>query len=141
MTDDDKKLSFYIDAYSPETIPTAKLALYMADFAALLGKEHAVHFDHLEGGSTKIVSRVECEDVPKVTTRFTDIRTGPPRRNWRGLWRRSTTGLPTTTPSGASCSSRASAGRPPNYWLFPAGTGPRPRATARSIRRAILTAC
>jgi hypothetical protein len=29
----------------------AKLAQYMADFAALLGKEHAVHFDHLEGGS------------------------------------------------------------------------------------------
>jgi hypothetical protein len=31
---DDKKLVFYIDAYSPETIPMAKLAEYMADFAA-----------------------------------------------------------------------------------------------------------
>jgi hypothetical protein len=76
MTDDDKKLSFYIDAYSPESIPMAKLAQYMADFAALLGKEHAVHFDHLEGGSTKIVSRVEFEDLPKVTTRLTEIRNG-----------------------------------------------------------------
>jgi hypothetical protein len=76
MTDDDKKLSFYIDAYSPETIPMAKLAQYMADFAALLGKEHAVHFDHLEGGSTKIVSTVEFEDLPKVTTRLTEIRNG-----------------------------------------------------------------
>lgn len=74
--DHDKKLIFYIDAYSPETIPMAKLAEYMADFAALLGKEHAVHFDHLEGGSTKIVSRIEFEDVPKVTTRLTEIRNG-----------------------------------------------------------------
>src|ERR1700759_5025086 len=76
MMDDDKKLSFYIDAYSPETIPMAKLAQYMADFAALLGKEHAVHFDHLEGGSTKIVSRVEFEDEPKVRTLLTEIRNG-----------------------------------------------------------------
>jgi hypothetical protein len=74
--DDDKRLIFYIDAYSPDTIPMAKLAEYMADFAALLGKEHAVHFDHLENGSTKIVSRVEFEDVPKVTTRLTEIRNG-----------------------------------------------------------------
>jgi hypothetical protein len=74
--DDDKKLIFYIDAYSPETIPMAKLAEYMTDFAALLGKEHAVHFDHLEGGSTKIFSRVEYEDVPKVTVRLTEIRNG-----------------------------------------------------------------
>ena len=73
---DDKKLSFYIDAYSPESIPMAKLAQYMADFAALLGKEHAVHFDRLESGSTKIVSRIEFEDVPKVTTRLSEIRNG-----------------------------------------------------------------
>jgi hypothetical protein len=32
---DDKRLIFYIDAYSPDTIPMAKLAEYMADFAAL----------------------------------------------------------------------------------------------------------
>ena len=73
---DDKKLIFYIDAYSPETIPMAKLAEYMADFAALLGKEQGVHFDHLESGSTTIVSRVEYEDLPKVTTRLNDIRQG-----------------------------------------------------------------
>lgn len=73
---DDKKLTFYIDAYSPATIPMAKLAEYMADFAALLGKEHGVHFDHLEPGSTKIVSRIEYEDAPKVTNRLRDISRG-----------------------------------------------------------------
>lgn len=72
----DRRVIFCIDAYSPEIIPMAKLAEYMADFAALLGKEHAVHFDRLEGGSTNIVSRVEYEDVPKVIARLADIDHG-----------------------------------------------------------------
>ena len=66
---DDKRLIFYIDAYSPETIPMAKLAEYMSDLAALLGRENAVHFAGLEKGSTKLAVRVEFEDVPKVTMR------------------------------------------------------------------------
>lgn len=78
---DDKRLIFYIDAYSPETIPMAKLADYMADFAALLGKENAVHFAGLEKGSTKIAARVEFEDVPKVTARLRDIRHGNPPKD------------------------------------------------------------
>jgi hypothetical protein len=77
MTDDHKKrMIFYIDAYSPETIPMAKLAEYMTDFAELLGKEHAVHFEAVEPGSTQIVSRVEFEDVPKVRARLTEMHNG-----------------------------------------------------------------
>ena len=72
----DRRLVFYVDAYSPETIPMAKLAEYMADFAALLGRENAVHFAGLESGSTKIAVIVEAEDVPKVTTRLDDVRRG-----------------------------------------------------------------
>ena len=67
---DERRFKFYIDAYSPTDIPMAKLAEYMADFAELLGKEHRVHFDGLEEGSTTIVSRVEREDVPKVGHRL-----------------------------------------------------------------------
>lgn len=78
---DDRRLVFYIDAYSPETIPMAKLAEYMADFAALLGKENAVHFAGLEKGSTKLAARVEFEDMPKVTTRLHDIRRGNPPKD------------------------------------------------------------
>lgn len=78
---DDKRLIFYIDAYSPETIPMAKLAAYMADFAALLGKDNGVHFDSLAPGSTKIKARVEFEDVPKVTNRLDDIRRGTPPKD------------------------------------------------------------
>lgn len=54
----------------------AKLAEYMADFALLLGREHAVHFTNLESGSTKIAARVELQDVPKVRDRLGDIHRG-----------------------------------------------------------------
>ena len=74
----EKRLIFYIDAYSPKTFPMAKLAEYMADFAALLGRERAVHFAGLEDGSTKIAALVEYEDLPKVENRLDDIRHG----NW-----------------------------------------------------------
>ena len=77
----DKKLILYIDAYSPETIPMAKLAEYMADFAALLGRENSVHFLGLEKGSTKLAARVGYEDVPKVKTRLHDLRRGDPPRD------------------------------------------------------------
>lgn len=54
----------------------AKLAEYMADFAALLGKDHAVHFGGLSNGSTKLAAVVEREDVPKVESRLGDLRRG-----------------------------------------------------------------
>jgi hypothetical protein len=78
---DDKRLIFHIDAYSPATIPMAKLAEYMADFAALLGKENAVHFAGVDAGSTQLLALVEFEDVPKVTARLQDIRRGNPPRD------------------------------------------------------------
>jgi hypothetical protein len=71
-----RRLVFYVDAYSPETIPMAKLAEYMSDFAALLGRENAVHFAGLESGSTKIAAVVEAEDVPKVNARLKAVRHG-----------------------------------------------------------------
>lgn len=74
----EKRLIFYIDAYSPETIPMAKLAEYMGDFADLLGHENAVHFAGLETGSTKIAALVEYQDLPKVESRLADVRNG----NW-----------------------------------------------------------
>ena len=72
----EQRLIFYIDAYTPETIPMATLAAYMADFAELLGREHAVHFDRLDRGSTKIAARVEVEDVPKGAARLAEVRQG-----------------------------------------------------------------
>lgn len=73
---DDGHIVFCIDAYSPQTIPMAKLAEYLGDFAELLGKEHAVHFVGVESGSTNIVAGVGYEDLPKVTARLSAIRHG-----------------------------------------------------------------
>ena len=61
-----KAYTLYIDAFTPETIPMARLAEYMQAFAAMLGHESAVHFGRLDGGSTKLVTRVDHEHVPKV---------------------------------------------------------------------------
>ncbi|WP_131193696.1 hypothetical protein [Lichenihabitans psoromatis] len=77
----DKRLIFHIDAYLPETIPMAKLADYMSDFASLLGRDYGVHFAGLETGSTKIAALVEHQDVPKVAARLSDIRRGNPTKD------------------------------------------------------------
>ena len=71
-----KSYTLYINAYSPETIPMARLALYMQHLAAFLGHETAVHFVALKEGSTQLVSRIDHEDVPKVATRLAQVKRG-----------------------------------------------------------------
>ena len=68
-TPDEDQYFFKLDAYSPETIPMARLAEYMAKIAALLANRTYVHFSHLEGGSTGLVARVQREAIPKVAER------------------------------------------------------------------------
>ena len=65
---------FRIDAYSPETIPMARLAEYMADLASLFGEKGTVHFVRLEGGSTALVSRIEREAERKVQNRLHAVK-------------------------------------------------------------------
>lgn len=64
---------FKIDAFSPDTIPMARLAEYMADLATLLGEKERVHFARLEEGSTVLVPGIENEAYPKVQTRLATI--------------------------------------------------------------------
>ncbi|GHF56877.1 hypothetical protein [Seohaeicola zhoushanensis] len=70
------KYTFHIGAYTPETIPMARLAQYMHALASLMGNGNAVHFDHLETGSTKLVTKVDNEDAPKVATNLRLVRNG-----------------------------------------------------------------
>ena len=65
-----------IDAYTPDTIPMARLAEYMAELSQMLGERDAVHFRRLEGGSTVLVHRIEREAIPKVRARVARVRTG-----------------------------------------------------------------
>lgn len=71
-----KRYTLHIDAYTPETIPLARLAQYMQSLAALLGHDASVHFERLLPGSTKLVTRIEHEDVPKVEMRISRVRAG-----------------------------------------------------------------
>ena len=50
---------FKIDAFTPDTLPMARLAEYMSDFAKMLGEPESVHFDRIENGSATLVSVVD----------------------------------------------------------------------------------
>ncbi len=67
---------FKIEAYTPDTIPMAKLAEYMTELAAILGEEKSVHFVRVEAGSTALVHRVEHEAVPRVKARALSVIRG-----------------------------------------------------------------
>jgi hypothetical protein len=67
---------FKIDAFTPDTLPMARLAEYMAGLAELLGEPTAVHFKRLEPGSTVLVQKIDKEAVPKVRQRTSAIRRG-----------------------------------------------------------------
>lgn len=59
-----------IDAFSPETLPMARLAEYMAALADLIGFKDSTHFIKLERGSARLVHAVETHDAPKVELRL-----------------------------------------------------------------------
>ncbi len=71
-----KNYTLYIKAYTPETIPMARLAQYMQNLAAILGHESAVHFQTLKPGSTQLVTRIDHEDEPKVATHLAQVKRG-----------------------------------------------------------------
>lgn len=66
IDEDDDLYAFRIDAYTPKTIPMARLAEYIAALSALFGEKQNVHYQGLSEGSTVVLSRVEREAVPKV---------------------------------------------------------------------------
>lgn len=71
-----REYRFIIDAYSPETIPMARLAEYLTDLANLMGHKKAVHFSRLEEGSVQVVHVVDHEDIPKVERRLRGANQG-----------------------------------------------------------------
>ncbi len=74
-----KRYTLFIDAFTPETIPMARLAQYMQNLAAMLGHDAAVHFETLKPGSTQLVARIDHEDIPKVATDLVQLKRGEGR--------------------------------------------------------------
>lgn len=71
-----EKMQFEISAYTPLTIPMARLAEYMAQYATMLGYESSVHFDGLEAGSTLVNISIAQEDQLKVYEQVLAVNAG-----------------------------------------------------------------
>jgi len=68
------ELTFRIDVFTPDSLPLARLAAYMADLANLLGERDNVHCIGLGKGSVVLVQRIERPAVPTVKARLSAIR-------------------------------------------------------------------
>jgi hypothetical protein len=65
---------FHIDAFTPSSIPMARLAQYISELASLLGNTENVHFSGIKKGSVRVVARVASEAAPKVRVRLNNAR-------------------------------------------------------------------
>lgn len=77
---EDAEYTSKIDAFTPDSLPMARLAEYLAALADLIGHKASTHFVRLERGSTKLVHKVEATDAPKVERRLRDVIDGAPQR-------------------------------------------------------------
>lgn len=66
---------FRIDAFTPDTMPMARLADYMAALADLIGSKENTHFIRLDEGSARLVHRIEAPAIPKFERRLADVFT------------------------------------------------------------------
>jgi hypothetical protein len=66
----DYEYTFRIDAFTPETIPMARLAQYLTELSTLVGHNQSTHFDRLEAGSARLVYKIDAVDAPKVEQRL-----------------------------------------------------------------------
>lgn len=71
--------SFRISAFTPRTMPLARLAEYLGHIARVLGEPKSVHLSEVASGSTMPLVWVEREAAPKVRERAEAVRhgTGP----------------------------------------------------------------
>ncbi len=70
------QLRFKIGAYSPATMPMARLARYLDNLATVLGETNSVHLVGVEEGSTVPVVAVEPVAYPKLRKRADAVRSG-----------------------------------------------------------------
>lgn len=70
-----REYRFEMDAFTPATIPMARLAEYVSDLAKMFGNNSDVHLARIESGSTVPVVLVDWEAEPKVRERLKAIRT------------------------------------------------------------------
>ena len=67
---------FRIDAFTPDSLPMARLAEYLGALARLLGNLEHTHFVRVDPGSVRLVHKVDPVDAPKVEMRLNSVRIG-----------------------------------------------------------------
>lgn len=70
------RLRFKIPAYTPATMPMARLASYLEYLATILGEAKSVHLVDIEEGSTTAVLDVEPEAFPRVNGHIDGLQNG-----------------------------------------------------------------
>lgn len=70
------KIRLVIDAFTPDTLPMARLAEYLREFASLLGNEANVHFDRVQKSSAALVSYSESTVTQKIRQRLEEVIEG-----------------------------------------------------------------
>ena len=78
MSDTQSTYHFVIDALTPESVPMARLAEYMADLADLFGHKEHVHFDRVAPGSLTLVQRVDGDHHDLIRARLDAAGAGVP---------------------------------------------------------------
>jgi hypothetical protein len=81
VMDTGQELRFYMEPYTPETLPLGRLADYLAELAKVLGDDRAVHLIELQEGSTVLVNKVDSEALPKVYERAAAVKRGDAPRD------------------------------------------------------------
>ena len=76
----DNEIRFKLDAFTPKTLPMARLAQYLEKFAALLGNESNVHFIGVDDGSAVCRAYVDDTAIPKIVDRANRIKDGTASR-------------------------------------------------------------
>jgi hypothetical protein len=83
-----REFRFSIEAYSPDTMPMARLAAYVAELATVLGETSSVHLVRVESGSTTVVHAIDREALPKVRARAEAVRRGEGPAEAQAAYRR-----------------------------------------------------
>ncbi len=78
---------YIIDAFTPDTLPMARLAEYMRELAVLLGEPERVHFDRLVRGSAVLISKIDQPAVTRVSQRLHGLRDGSAPEDVRKAFR------------------------------------------------------
>jgi hypothetical protein len=96
-----QELRFYMEPYTPDTLPLGRLAEYLTQLAKVIGDHRAVHLIELQEGSTVLVNRVDPEALPKIYDRAEAVKRGDAPRDAMDGYRTLNTMLEQDNGSGA----------------------------------------